>query len=219
MDVEDKVMTNADKDAGGEGGDPNIMTGKTGGVIPSVPGATAGISGVQGASATATQPGNEEKKFTESEVNQIVKNRLEREKVASEQRAEEARKVAEAEAAKKNGEWEKVAKQREDELAKAKADMRERDIKLVATKMGIKDLDYALYLVNKAGDGADAEEVLKQHTELLNDKPAAAGSGNATNPAASNQVFTRSQLRDPVFYQANKAAILQAAREGRIKEE
>ena len=170
---------------------------------------------------TATQPEQGEKRFTQAEVDQVVKERIERERKKAQELASEARKQADADAAVKNGEWQKLAEQREAELKRYQADMRERDIKLTAMKMGIKDLDYAVYLVTKAGAEADVEAILKEHNTTT--APAATqqatGTMNPTNPAASQSVFSRSQLADPTFFQANRAAILQAAREGRIRED
>ena len=63
------------------------------------------------------------KTFTEAELEQIIKDRLDRAQKKSEAEKEKARQDAEAEAAKKNGEWQKLAEQREREL-------QERDRKL-----------------------------------------------------------------------------------------
>lgn len=162
--------------------------------------------------------------FTQSEVDQIVKQRLEREKQRVGELAEEARKKAEAEAAAKNGEWQKLAEQREAELKQAKAEAREANIRAQAARMGMADLDYAVFLVSKAGENADAEAVLKEwqskNPTQQQTTQQTSGSSSPTNPdTSSGKVFSRSQLRDPVFFQANKEAILLAAREGRIKED
>lgn len=182
--------------------------------------AEKGGTGIETQAPTATQP-EMDKRFTQAEVDQIVKDRLERERKKANELADEARKRAEAEAAAKNGEWQKVAEQREAEVKRYQADMRERDIKLAAMKMGIKDLDYAVYLVTKAGAEADMEAILKAHsvTEPAGQSQQPTPPPNPTNPAAATSVFTRSQLKDPTFFQANRTAILQAARDGRIRED
>jgi hypothetical protein len=185
------------------------------------------------ANPTVTPPDGSDKKFSQADVDQIVKERLEREKARSAAATEEARKKAEAEAAAKNGEWQKVAEQRESELKKLQVEAREKDIRFTALKLGMTDPDYGVFLVMKAGENADPDAVLKEYLAKNPAKPEgsqSAGAGgqggtgttttNPTNPATGSQpVFSRAQLRDPVFYQANKAAILQAAKEGRIKNE
>jgi membrane protein involved in colicin uptake len=60
-----------------------------------------------------------EKKFTQAEIDAIVKERLTREEKKREEAAAKARAEAEAEAAKKNGEYQKLAEQREKELSEA----------------------------------------------------------------------------------------------------
>src|SRR3990172_4923861 len=68
----------------------------------------------------------DEKKFTQAELDQIVKDRLERERKKAEAEAEKARKMAEADALEKNQEWQKLAEQRQariDELEKQSAEL------------------------------------------------------------------------------------------------
>jgi len=181
------------------------------------------------AGTTATQPGSDanavEKKFSQAEVDQILKERLEREKAKAGEAAKSAREKAEAEAAAKNGEWQKLAEQREAEAKRYQAELREERIRLAAVRMGISDPDYAVYLVTKAGENADAEAVLKEYAGKSAPTGAKVGAvaapmaSNPTNPSAAPAVFTRSQLRDHSFFEANKAAIMQAAAEGRIRDE
>lgn len=172
--------------------------------------------------------GGEEKKFSQADVDRIVTERLQREQEKSRKTAEEAKQKAEAEAAAKNGEWQKLAEARAQELAKAQAETRAANIRMAAVRAGLKDPEYGVYLVSRAGADADPEKVLG---EWLKENPEGAltpnpspqggrgeGNGSATNPAGNSAYFTREQLRDPGFFQANKAAILAAMREGRIKE-
>ena len=164
--------------------------------------------------------GGAEKTFTQAELDAIIEDRLKRERRKAADAADAARKQAEADAAAKNGEWQKLAEQREQELKQARAEAREATIRAAAARLGIADGDYAVFLVGKAGEDADAEVVLKEWKATNPAATAASGSASATNPDTSAaKTFTRSQLRDPVFFQANKAAILQAAREGRIQDE
>lgn len=71
------------------------------------------------AKAEADKKAAEEKKFTQAELEQHIKDRLEREKKKTEEATAKAKADAEAEAAKKNGEFQKLAEQREKELAEA----------------------------------------------------------------------------------------------------
>lgn len=189
-------------------------------------GGTGTQTGAEQAQSQQSGSGNSNSRtFTQAEVDEIIKERLQREKSKADKAAEDARRAAEAEAAAKNGEWQKLAEQREKELADARREAREANIRSTALRLGFADPDYGVYLVSKAGDAADAEAVLKDY---LTKNPAPAqqqtqqpgGSSSATNPDTSKgATFTRKQIADPVFYQANKQAILQAAREGRILEE
>lgn len=180
------------------------------------------------ATNTATSPAGDDKKFTQSDVDRIVQERLQREREAQKTKDEEIKRQADADAAKKNGEWEKVATQREIDLKRLQGESRDKDIKLAAMKLGLKDPDYGVFLVTRAGEGANPEQVLGDYiktnpeaiTALANPANPNLANPNPTNPVTNNnQFFTRSQLKDPTFYAANKDAIMQAAREGRIKEE
>jgi len=105
------------------------------------------------------------------------------------------------------------------------------EVMLTANKLGIVDPDAAFRLLDisslefdEDGKPNNIEKVLKK---LVSDKPYLIGSGGGsaspTNPAqgriGGQQQFTRSQLRDHKFYQANRDAILKAAAEGRIIED
>lgn len=106
----------------------------------------------------------------------------------------------------------------------------EYEVKLHAAQLGIVDTDAAYRLLDlkqiefdEDGKPVNIEKALK---DLITKKPWLIGSGgaiSATNPAqgrvSGQQVFTRSQLRDPKFFAANRDAIMQAMREGRILED
>lgn len=81
------------------------------------------------------------KTFTEAEVEQLIKERLTREKSAEQKRLEAEKAKAEADALAKNAEWEKLAKQREDENAKLKADLASKELtdkkRAIAEKIGL----------------------------------------------------------------------------------
>ena len=63
----------------------------------------------------------------QKKVDEILKDRLERERKKAEEAAKKAADEAVAEAAKKNGEWQKVAEQREKEIAEAQEKLQELD--------------------------------------------------------------------------------------------
>ena len=106
----------------------------------------------------------------------------------------------------------------------------EYEVKLQASRLGIVDPEAAFRLLDLAqiefdddGKPANLEKILK---ELVGKKPylvVSSGMPSPTNPAqgriSGQQVFTRSQLRDPKFFAANRDAIMAALREGRITED
>lgn len=106
----------------------------------------------------------------------------------------------------------------------------EYEVKLHAARLGVVDPDAAYRLLDlkqiefdEDGKPTNLEKVLK---ELVAKKSYLVGATNAaspTNPAqgrvSGQQVFTRSQLRDPKFFAANREAVINAMREGRILED
>jgi hypothetical protein len=166
--------------------------------------------------ATSPEPTTEAGKvFTQADIDRIVAERVKREKEKAEGAAQAAARKAQEEALAKNAEWQKLAEQRAAELAEMQARLRETEVKATAARLGFDDLDYAVFLVTRAGEGADVEAILKDHAKPQRTPPPATG---ATNPSGGNQVFTREQLRDHAFYIANREAIELAFREGRIRE-
>ncbi len=106
----------------------------------------------------------------------------------------------------------------------------EYEVKLHASRLGVVDPDAAYRLLDlkqvefdEDGKPVNLEKALK---ELVTKKPYLVSTGSVpspTNPAqgrvSGQQVFTRSQLRDPKFYAANRDAIMQALQDGRILED
>jgi hypothetical protein len=106
----------------------------------------------------------------------------------------------------------------------------EYEVKLNAARLGVIDPEVAYRLLDlkqiefdEDGKPINLEKVLR---ELIVKKPYLVSSGassSPTNPAqgrvSGQQVFTRSQLRDPNFYATHRDAIMQALREGRILED
>lgn len=78
--------------------------------------------------------------------------------------------------------------------------------------------------------GSNAEEIRDSIKELketqasdlkasgVSNSPGSFGSGNADSQTNKGKTFTKSEINDPKFYQANKAEILKAGQEGRIIE-
>lgn len=150
---------------------------------------------------------------------------------------EDKKAAEEQEALKKKGDFETLSKQQEDKIkdwqtrfTNAQAD---NAIMAEAAKVGVTDLDAAKKLVDRANIKVDengvvtgAEEAIKQ---LVADKSYLIGKtnptsvGGGTNPANPNEAvvkFKMSQVADPVFYQANRAAIAKAmATPGAIEED
>lgn len=106
----------------------------------------------------------------------------------------------------------------------------EYEVKLHAARLGVVDPEAVYRLIDlkqvefdEDGRPSNLEKVLK---DLIAKKPyLAGGTGSVSpmNPAhgriSGQQIFTRSQLRDPKFFAANRDAIMQAMREGRIQED
>jgi hypothetical protein len=106
----------------------------------------------------------------------------------------------------------------------------EYEVKLLAVRLGIVDPDAAYRLLDLKqiefdddGRPVNLEKVIR---DLIATKPYLVSQQapvSPTNPAqgriSGQQVFTRSQLRDPKFFAANREAIMQALREGRILED
>jgi len=125
-----------------------------------------------------------EKKFSQAELDQIVKDRLERERKKSESAAEKARKDAEAAALEKNQEWQKLAETRATELAalakekeelepfKEKADKYEKALKGQLAKVKPTLPKYLLPLIEKM-DPVEAMDYITEHAEELGAKPSA----------------------------------------------
>ena len=81
------------------------------------------------------------KTFTETEVEQMIKDRLDRERTKREKAAQDAASKAAEEAAKQQGEWEKVAKANEQKAAQLEAQLRAREVadlkRSIAEKVGL----------------------------------------------------------------------------------
>lgn len=106
----------------------------------------------------------------------------------------------------------------------------EYEVKLHAARLGVVDPEAAYRLLDlkqiefdEDGKPVNLEKVMKdliaKKTYLVGQQSAVSPTNPAQGRVSGQQVFTRSQLRDPKFFAANRDAIMQAMREGRILED
>lgn len=99
-----------------------------------------------------------------------------------------------------------------------------------AAKAGITDLDAAKKLIDrtnvKINDDGSVSGVAEAIAQLVKDKPYIVAKqqkpvGSGTNPTDSGDQseFTMTQIQDPVFYRKNEAAIKEALKNGKVKED
>jgi hypothetical protein len=147
---------------------------------PNVTPALTLTSQVQPTATTPVTTGG--KTYTEAELEQIIKDRLGREKVKSEKAVQEAADRAAQEAAAKNGEWEKVAKANEAKLAELQGALKNRELldlkRTIAERIG---LDPKLASRLNGDTEADIETDAKALLETLPKQPKP-GPGIVTNP-------------------------------------
>jgi rRNA maturation endonuclease Nob1 len=128
------------------------------------------------------------KVFTEAEVEQILRERLERERSKREAAAKEAVEKATAETAAKNGEWQKLAEQREAELSSLKAQLTQRQQadqkRAIAERVGL-PASLASRLVGETDD--DLEKDAKALLETLPKQQPPAPGLKPVNPGANGQ--------------------------------
>lgn len=129
-----------------------------------------------------------ERTYTAAELEQIVKERITRERAKAEKAAAEAAERAAAETAAKNGEWEKLAKQHETELARLQAELKAREIaerkRAVAEKNGL-PASLASRLVGETE--AELEADAKALLETLPKPQTQPRSPGPVNPGANAQ--------------------------------
>jgi hypothetical protein len=145
---------------------------------------------------TATTPDKTGgKTYSEQEVENMIKERLEREKTQREKAVKAAQEKAEAEAAAKNGEWEKVAKANADKAAQLEAQLKARELndlkRTIAERVGI-PLALAARLIGDTEKDleADAKALLETLPKPTPAQPAKApqpGSFVQPNPGNNGQ--------------------------------
>jgi hypothetical protein len=144
---------------------------------------------------------------------------------------------AEQERLKKQGEFEKLSQQHEQDAKswqeKYVTSVTDNAILTEAAKAGITDLDAAKKLINrgeiKIADDGTVSGVAEAITALAKEKPYLVGSkpqpnvGSGTNPnniqPGNGGRFKMSQLNDPVFYQQHYKEISQAMASGQIEDD
>lgn len=135
----------------------------------------------------------------------------------------------------KNQEWEKLAKEREQEVERLKQSYQSEKLanalRLEATKQGAVDVETVLKLVDQSSitindDGI--EGVTNAVKKLLDEKPFLVGGkqrevGKGTNPSnpenSAPKKFKLSQLQDPKFFRENEKDINIAMRLGLIEDD
>ena len=124
------------------------------------------------------------KTFTQEEVDRIISERLAREKVKREDEIRKAKEKADAESLTKNQEWQKLAEQREKDLAEVNAKLKALDFekrrRTVAAKVGLPEA-FALRLQGETDEDLEADAKLL--LEALPKAPKIPALG-ATNPGA-----------------------------------
>jgi hypothetical protein len=129
----------------------------------------------------------DEKKFSQAELDKIIKERLERESTKRKDAEEKIKEQAERDALAKNQEWEKLAKKREDELLKAQATIKQHELNELRNKAAAK---YQLPLeIAERLRGETLEELEKDAESLKALIPDAKQQSklNATNPGSGGK--------------------------------
>jgi len=136
----------------------------------------------------------------------------------------------------KKGEFEKLAKTKEEEANKAKAELQTERVNnrifTEATKSGVVDLEAVIKLINrdsiKTADDGTVTGIAEAVKELLDSKPYLKGDGrvtvgSGTNPgdaaAAGLKRFKHSQIQDTAFYRENEKDILASIKAGLVEDD
>jgi len=131
---------------------------------------------------TPPEPTADDKKFTQAELDAIVKERLDREKKQRDKAAAEAKKKAEEKALAENQEWKKLADEREAELAKIQAELKTANLlELKRAAAAEYELPEALIPRLQGDTKEDIEADAKQLAETL-PKPSKQPRISTTNP-------------------------------------
>jgi hypothetical protein len=151
--------------------------------------------------------GEDERKHTDADVNRIVTQRLTEEKERERKRTEGIRRQAEADAAAKNGEWQKVAESRAEEIAdltkrveELEGQLKSKDLDAVRARVALRHkLPEALVSRLQGTDEATLEADAKALAKLVvppkaPDTEAGKGAGGNGNVAPTDEQV-KAQLR------------------------
>lgn len=150
----------------------------------------------------------------------------------------EAKKLEEDEKAKKNGEFEKLVSERDEEIKNLKSQMsdmrKSQAIAKVASELGSRDPELVKQIVagkiEVSEDGTVDEAKVKELVEGVKtekpflfgevEKPSIGNEGGAPQGGSQDKpTFKRSQLSNTKFYSEHRDQILEAQREGRIEDD
>lgn len=139
--------------------------------------------------ATVTPPDkNEEKKFTQAELDNILKDRLARDEAKRKADEDKARKQGEEEALKKNAEWQKLAEKNQAEKDAALKELETLKLnekkRAIAAKVGIPD---ALALKLTGSTDEELEEDAKSILAVIPKQVSNPRSPGITNPGHNGE--------------------------------
>lgn len=164
----------------------------------------------------APEPGKEEAKFTQADIDRAVKDRITREKAkyadyddlkAKAQKQDEAEANAKTETQKLVEKADKAEREKSDAISKANDRIITAELRAQAASMGFTDLDYAVFKVKAkvtlADDGsvegaAEALAELAKASPALVKKPGQAAL-NAGNPGGAGSGETDAQKRARIY--------------------
>jgi len=166
---------------------------------------------------TAPETKQEEKFFTQADLDRIINDRLKSERRKADEKAAEAARKAQAEEAEKNGEWKVLAEQRQAELEKLADMLKVKELNelrmTIAKKVGIPDA-LAVRLIGETEDDIMADAV-----NLFSTLPKPTSSvtvGNSTNPSIAPKLTRESISRmSPDEINRNWEAVAAAMQDNR----
>lgn len=135
---------------------------------------------------TPPDPKADEPRFTQADIDRIVKERLERAERTAQEKADAERKKLEEEQAKQQGEWQKLAEQRAADLEKLQNELKTERYNALRSKVATAHnlpADMATRLVGD--DEAALNEDAKRLAELIAPKTPPPGNGPSPKPAGS----------------------------------
>lgn len=136
----------------------------------------------------------EERKFTQAELDKIIKERLDREASKRKELEEKVRAETERDTLAKNQEWEKLAKQHEADLLKERERIKELELNELRHKAAAKYQLPPEIAERLRGDNLEALEKDAESLKALIPTANKQGKLNATNPSSGEQVTeTREQ--------------------------